>query len=129
MRKLIDVDDDTLAKLTQLGRDRMATIQELADEAFAYLLKKHGVPLDLKDALKKSARSVGGKTISAKTISTKNTRAFSSEVGTGSREENASNQKARARLRFNQKLTPSSTKKMQRKNTAGKTNQKRAVLK
>jgi hypothetical protein len=34
-------------------------------------------------------------------------RAFSSEVGTGSREENASNQKARARLRFNQKLTRS----------------------
>jgi hypothetical protein len=28
-------------------------------------------------------------------------------VGTGSREENASNQKARARLRFNQKLTRS----------------------
>jgi hypothetical protein len=54
-RKLIDFDDETMSALTQLGRDRMATIQELADEAFADLLKKHGVPIDLKDALRKSA--------------------------------------------------------------------------
>jgi hypothetical protein len=33
----------------------MATLQELADEAFADLLKKHGIPIDLKDALRKSA--------------------------------------------------------------------------
>ena len=33
----------------------MGTIQELADEAFADLLKKHGIPVDLKDALRKSA--------------------------------------------------------------------------
>ena len=57
VRKLIAFDDDTFAKLTQLGRDRMATIQELADEAFADVLKKHGVPVDLKDALRKSARN------------------------------------------------------------------------
>ena len=56
MRKLIAFDDDTLDKLKQLGRDRMATLQELADEAFADLLKKHGIPVDLKDALRKSAR-------------------------------------------------------------------------
>ena len=55
MRKLIAFDDDTFDKLTQLGRGRMATLQELADEAFADLLKKHGVPIDLKDALRKSA--------------------------------------------------------------------------
>jgi non-homologous end joining protein Ku len=55
MRKLIAFDDDTFDKLKQLGRDRMATLQELADEAFAALLKKHGVPIDLKDALRKSA--------------------------------------------------------------------------
>ena len=59
MRKLIDFDEDTAAKLKQLARDRMATFQELADEAFADLLKKHGVPLDLKDALRKSARQDG----------------------------------------------------------------------
>jgi non-homologous end joining protein Ku len=35
----------------------MATIQELADEAFADVLKKHGIPIDLKDALRKSAAS------------------------------------------------------------------------
>jgi non-homologous end joining protein Ku len=55
VRKLIDFDDDTFDKLKQLARDRMATIQELADEAFADLLRKHGVPVDLKDALRKSA--------------------------------------------------------------------------
>ena len=55
MRKLIAFDDDTFDKLKQLARDRMGTIQELADEAFADLLKKHGIPVDLKDALRKSA--------------------------------------------------------------------------
>jgi non-homologous end joining protein Ku len=56
MRKLIAFDDDTFDKLQQLARDRMATFQELADEAFADLLKKHGIPIDLKDALRKSVR-------------------------------------------------------------------------
>jgi hypothetical protein len=55
VRKLIAFDDDTFDKLKQLGRDRMATIQELADEAFADLLRKHGIPFDLKDALRRSA--------------------------------------------------------------------------
>ena len=55
MRKLIAFDNDTFNKLKQLARDRMGTIQELADEAFADLLRKHGIPLDLKDALRKSA--------------------------------------------------------------------------
>jgi non-homologous end joining protein Ku len=55
VRKLIAFDDDTFDKLKQLARDRMGTIQELADEAFADLLKKHGIPVDLKDALRKSA--------------------------------------------------------------------------
>ncbi|HEX9212856.1 MAG TPA: hypothetical protein VF901_20315 [Bradyrhizobium sp.] len=56
MRKLIAFDEDTFDKLKQLGRDRMATFQELADEAFADLLKKHGIPIDLRDALRKSVR-------------------------------------------------------------------------
>ena len=56
LRKLVAFDDDTLDKLTQLARDRMATFQELADEAFADLLEKNtGIPIDLKDALRKSA--------------------------------------------------------------------------
>jgi hypothetical protein len=56
-RKLIEFDDETLAALNQLGRDRKATIQKLADEAFADLLKKHDVPSDLRDALRKSVRN------------------------------------------------------------------------
>jgi non-homologous end joining protein Ku len=56
MRKLIAFDDETFDKLKQLARDRMATFQELADEAFADLLKKHGIPIDLRDALRKSVR-------------------------------------------------------------------------
>jgi len=33
MRKLIAFDDDAFDRLRQLARDRMATFQELADEA------------------------------------------------------------------------------------------------
>lgn len=60
MRKLIAFDDETWLQLRELARDRMATLQELADEAFADLLRKHGRPIDLKDALKKSARREQG---------------------------------------------------------------------
>jgi hypothetical protein len=59
VRKLVAFDEDTFDKLKQLARDRMATLQELADEAFADLLKKHGIPIDLKDALRKSASIAG----------------------------------------------------------------------
>jgi hypothetical protein len=61
VRKLIAFDDDTFDKLKQLARDRMGTIQELADEAFADLLRKHGVPIDLRDALRKSASPMPAK--------------------------------------------------------------------
>jgi hypothetical protein len=47
----------------------MATLQELADEAFADLLKKHGIPIDLKDALRKSAslpKTAAGKKAASK---------------------------------------------------------------
>jgi len=73
LRKLIGFDDDTLDKLTQLGRDRMATLQELADEAFADLLNKHGIPIDLKDALRRSA-GVAKKSASKTTSKTTSTR-------------------------------------------------------
>jgi hypothetical protein len=53
-RKLIAFEDDTLHRLTMLGQTRMASLQELADEAFTDLLKKHGQPVDLSDALKQS---------------------------------------------------------------------------
>lgn len=57
MRKVIAFDDETYHALVQLSRDRMATIQELADEAFADLLRKHGVPKDLREALRRSAKA------------------------------------------------------------------------
>ena len=53
--KRVQFDDETWAALDVLARDRMATFQELADEAFADLLRKHDRPTDLKPALRKSA--------------------------------------------------------------------------
>jgi hypothetical protein len=53
--KRIEIDDETWPALRLLARDRMMTFQELADEAFADLLKKHGRPVDLRAALRKSA--------------------------------------------------------------------------
>jgi hypothetical protein len=43
MRKLIALDDDTFAWLSRSGRDRIATIQQLADQAFAGVLRKLGI--------------------------------------------------------------------------------------
>lgn len=59
--KRIEVDEDTLLKLTDLGRRRMATFQELIDEALADLMNNPVSPA-LKDALKKSVRQTGEKT-------------------------------------------------------------------
>ncbi len=53
--KRIQIDDESWAALDLLARDRMMTFQELADEAFADLLKKHGRPVDLRAALRRSA--------------------------------------------------------------------------
>lgn len=53
--KRVQIDNETWAALDLLARDRMMTFQEIADEAFADLLKKHGRPVDLRAALRKSA--------------------------------------------------------------------------
>jgi hypothetical protein len=58
-RRLIAFDDATYTALDLLARDSMSTIQELADEAFRDLLKKHGRPTDLKTALRQSAAGDG----------------------------------------------------------------------
>jgi hypothetical protein len=55
-RKLIEFDADTWHALQLLGRDSMKSLQELADEAFADLLRKHNRPVTLRDALRASAR-------------------------------------------------------------------------
>jgi hypothetical protein len=54
-RKIVAFDGETFHALQVLARDRFATFQELADEAFADLLAKHHRPVTLRDALKKSA--------------------------------------------------------------------------
>jgi hypothetical protein len=55
-RKLIELDPETWHALQLLGRDSMKTLQELADEAFADLLRKHNRPVTLREALRASAR-------------------------------------------------------------------------
>jgi hypothetical protein len=54
--KRIEFDRETLHVLEQLADDRMATIQELVDEAITDLLKKHGRPVGLKAQLKQSVK-------------------------------------------------------------------------
>jgi hypothetical protein len=53
--KRIQIDDESWSQLRLMAQERMMTFQELADEAFADLLKKHGHPIDLRAALRKSA--------------------------------------------------------------------------
>jgi len=53
--KRIQLDDETWQALDLLARDSMRDFQELADEAFRDLLRKHGRPTDLKSALRRSA--------------------------------------------------------------------------
>jgi len=53
--KRVEFDDETWMAVDLLARDSMATFQELADEAFADLLKKHRRPVGLKASLRNSA--------------------------------------------------------------------------
>ena len=53
--KRVQFDDETWQALDLLSRDQMKDFQELADEAFRDLLRKHGRPADLKEALRRSA--------------------------------------------------------------------------
>jgi hypothetical protein len=57
--KRIAFDAATWQALDLYARDSMKTFQELADEAFADLLKKHERPTTLKEALRASTRRVG----------------------------------------------------------------------
>jgi hypothetical protein len=50
MRKRIEFDPETWQALHFLERDSMKTLQELADEAFRDLLRKHCRPVSLKEA-------------------------------------------------------------------------------
>jgi hypothetical protein len=52
--KRIQFDQETWNALDLLAKDSMRDFQELADEAFTDLLRKHGRPVDLKTALRQS---------------------------------------------------------------------------
>jgi hypothetical protein len=74
--KRVVFDDETWLALDVLARDRMMDFQELADEAFRDLLKKHNRPTDLKSALRQSAGvSAGIHEISGKPKKGKKTKA------------------------------------------------------
>jgi hypothetical protein len=55
-RKLVEFDAETWHALQGLSRDTMKSLRELADEAFGDLLRKHGRPTSLKEALRMSGR-------------------------------------------------------------------------
>ena len=57
VRRRIQFDAETWFALDRLAKDRMSTVQELADEAFRDLLKKHRRPTTLKEMLRESVRS------------------------------------------------------------------------
>jgi len=65
--KRVQFDNETWNALDLLARDRMMDFQELADEAFRDLLRKHNRPTDLKAALRQSA----GQTASIHKLQTK----------------------------------------------------------
>ena len=54
--KRIRFDRDTWHAVEELARDQMKDLEEVAEEAFRDLLKKHGRSADLREALKLSAR-------------------------------------------------------------------------
>jgi hypothetical protein len=56
VRRRLAFDGETWHALHQLSLGSMRSLQELADEAFRDLLKKHHRPVTLKDALRQSAQ-------------------------------------------------------------------------
>jgi hypothetical protein len=55
--KIIKFDQpEVLTALDQLAKDKSGTFQEIADEAFADLLKKYNRPITLLGALKESVK-------------------------------------------------------------------------
>jgi len=57
--KRVQFDKETWNALDLLGKDSMKDFQELADEAFRDLLRNHGRPATLKEALRRSAGESG----------------------------------------------------------------------
>jgi hypothetical protein len=57
VRRRIAFDAETYLALDRLSKDRMVSLQELADDAFRDLLKKHRRPTTLKEMLRECVRS------------------------------------------------------------------------
>ena len=57
VRRRIEFDAETWHAVHKLSLDSMKSLQDLADEAFRDLLKKHRRPTTLKEMLRESARS------------------------------------------------------------------------
>jgi hypothetical protein len=57
VRRRIEFDGETWHAVHKLSLDTMKSLQELAEEAFRDLLKKHRRPTTLKEMLRDSARS------------------------------------------------------------------------
>jgi hypothetical protein len=57
VRRRIEFDAETWHVLHKLSLDSMKSLQDLADEAFRDLLKKHRRPTTLKEMLRESARA------------------------------------------------------------------------
>ena len=53
--KRVQFHEETWQELRLLAAESMKSFQELADEAFSDLLRKHGRPASLKEALRRSA--------------------------------------------------------------------------
>ena len=56
-RKLIEFHVEDLRALEQLAEDKSSTVQELMDTAVRDFLEKSGRPTNLRDALRKSAKT------------------------------------------------------------------------
>jgi hypothetical protein len=53
--KRVQFHEETWQQLRMLASESMKSFQELADEAFTDLLRKHGRPATLREALRRSA--------------------------------------------------------------------------
>jgi hypothetical protein len=56
MKKVFDLEGETLSALKLLALDSKRSLDDLASEAFSLLLKKHNRPATLKEALRMSLR-------------------------------------------------------------------------
>lgn len=74
IRKIITFERSIWQAVAGLAHDRQTSLQQLADEAFRDLLKKHNRPLTLREALKVSTRSIAANDTAAKSSTPKRRR-------------------------------------------------------